>query len=164
MRISQRPPARGVYILPNLFTTASLLTGFLSMIFAMSSQYEHAAVAILCSALMDGLDGKVARLTRSSSKFGIEYDSLADVVAFGVAPGILLWSWQLWNFDRLGIAVAFLNVACVALRLARFNVAVPGTSSKRFFIGLPSPAGGCTLATFALFAPLLPQAVQAARV
>lgn len=155
MRDPNRPVPRGVYILPNLFTTASLFTGFLSIIFAVSGRYDSAAWAILFSALMDGLDGKVARLTGSASQFGIEYDSLADCVAFGVAPAMLMWAWQLEAFGRMGVAVAFLSVACGALRLARFNVGV-ATTSKRFFVGLPSPACGCTLATFVLFRPYLP--------
>lgn len=155
MRDPNRPVPRGVYILPNLFTTASLFTGFLSVILAVSGQHDSAAWAVLFSALMDGLDGKVARLTGSASQFGIEYDSLADCVAFGVAPAMLVWSWQLASFGRLGVAVAFLSVACGALRLARFNVGV-ATTSKRFFVGLPSPASGCTLATFVLFRPFLP--------
>ena len=155
MHAPHRPVSRGVYILPNLFTTASLFTGFLSIIFAVSGRYDSAAWAILFSALMDGLDGKVARLTGSASQFGIEYDSLADCVAFGVAPAMLMWAWQLNALGRTGVAVAFLSVACGALRLARFNVGV-ATTSKRFFIGLPSPACGCTLATFVLFRPYLP--------
>lgn len=156
MRDPNRPVSRGVYILPNLFTTASLFTGFLSIIFAVSGRYDSAAWAILFSALMDGLDGKVARLTGSASQFGIEYDSLADCVAFGVTPAMLMWTWQLHAFGRMGVAVAFLSVACGALRLARFNVGV-ATTSKRFFIGLPIPACGCTLATFVLFTPFLPE-------
>lgn len=151
----KRPISRGVYILPNLFTTASLFTGFLSIVLAVSGKPDSAAFAILFSALMDGLDGKVARLTNSASQFGVEYDSLADAVAFAVAPGMLAWSWQLYAFNNLGLGVAFLFVACGTLRLARFNVAV-ATTSKRFFIGLPSPACGCTLACFVLFAPFLP--------
>ena len=155
MRDPNRPVPRGVYILPNLFTTASLFTGFLGIIFAVSGRYDSAAWAILFSALMDGLDGKVARLTGTASQFGIEYDSLADCVAFGAAPAMLMWAWQLNSFGRMGVAVAFLSVACGALRLARFNVGV-ATTSKRFFVGLPIPACGCTLATFVLFRPYLP--------
>lgn len=159
MRDPNRPVSRGVYILPNLFTTASLFAGFMSIVLAVSGRVDSAALAILFSALMDGLDGKVARLTGSASQFGIEYDSLADCVAFGAAPALLLWSWQLHAFNRLGLAVAFLSVACGALRLARFNVGV-ATTSKRFFIGLPIPACGCTMATFVLFQPFLPSFLQ----
>ena len=156
MRDPSKPVPRGVYILPNLFTTASLFAGFLSITMAFAGNFDDAAWAILFSALMDGLDGKVARLTGSASQFGVEYDSLADAIAFGVAPGVLAWAWQLHHFGRLGLAAAFLFAACGALRLARFNVSV-ATTSKRFFIGLPIPAGGCTLATFVLFLPHLPE-------
>ena len=156
MRDPSKPVPRGVYILPNLFTTASLFAGFLSITMAFAGNFDDAAWAILFSALMDGLDGKVARLTGSASQFGVEYDSLADAIAFGVAPGVLARAWQLHHFGRLGLAAAFLFAACGALRLARFNVSV-ATTSKRFFIGLPIPAGGCTFATFVLFLPHLPE-------
>lgn len=156
MRDPNRPVPRGVYILPNLFTTASLFTGFMSIIFAVSGRYDSAAWAILFSALMDGLDGKVARLTGTASQFGIEYDSLADCVAFGTAPAMLMWAWQLNSFGRMGVAVAFLSVACGALRLARFNISTAVTG-KRFFIGLPIPAAGCTVVAFLYFAGILPE-------
>ena len=104
----EKPVRRGVYILPNLFTTASLFTGFLAMLLAVQGNIEGSALAILFSALMDGLDGKVARLTGTASQFGIEYDSLADCVAFGTAPAMLMWAWQLNSFGRMGVAVAFL--------------------------------------------------------
>ena len=155
MRDPDRPISRGVFILPNLFTTASLFAGFLSIIFAVTHKFDTAAWAILFAALMDGLDGKVARLTGSASQFGVEYDSLADVVSFGAAAAILAWSWQLHAFNRMGMAVSFLFLGCAALRLARFNVSV-GTTSKKFFTGLPSPASGCTMAAFVLFSPYIP--------
>lgn len=117
MRDPNKPVPRGVYILPNLFTTASLFAGFLSITLAISGDFDNAAWAILFSALMDGLDGKVARLTGSASQFGVEYDSLSDAIAFGVAPGVLAWTWQLQSFGRLGLAAAFLFAACGALRL-----------------------------------------------
>lgn len=150
-----RPVLRGIYILPNLFTTASLFTGFLAMILAVQGDLDKCAMAILFSAFMDGLDGKVARLTNTASEFGVQYDSLADLVAFGVAPAFMVWIWVLHDYGRLGIGVGFLFVACTALRLARFNVSTAVTS-KRFFIGLPSPAAGCSLALIALFVPYLP--------
>ncbi|MEG1610475.1 MAG: CDP-diacylglycerol--serine O-phosphatidyltransferase [Bilophila sp.] len=150
----EKPVRRGVYILPNLFTTASLFTGFFGMILAVQGNIEGCALAILFSALMDGLDGKVARLTNTASEFGIQFDSLADLVAFGVAPAFMAWMWVLNGYGRLGIGVAFLFVACTALRLARFNVST-AVISKRFFIGLPSPAGGCALAMFVLFSPYM---------
>ena len=134
-----------MYILPNLFTTASLFTGFLAMLLAVQGNIEGSALAILFSALMDGLDGKVARLTNTASEFGIQYDSLADLVAFGVAPAFTSWMWVLEGYGKLGIGVAFLYVACTALRLARFNVCVT-TVSKKFFVGLPCPAAGCAVA------------------
>lgn len=150
--MSEKLPRRSVYILPNLFTTASLFTGFWGMMLAVQGNIEGCALAIIFSAFMDGLDGKVARLTNTASEFGVQYDSLADLVAFGVAPAFMAWIWLLQDYGRLGIGVCFLFVACTALRLARFNVSTAVTS-KRFFIGLPSPAGGCSLAIFVLFAP-----------
>jgi len=156
MHDPKRRFSRSIYILPNLFTTASLFAGFFSIILAFSDRFDEAAWAILVSAVMDGLDGKVARLTHTASQFGIEYDSLADDVAFGVAPGILAYAWQLHQFGRLGLAVAFLFCGCAALRLARFNVGV-STTSKRFFVGLPSPACACVMACFVLFMPYYPE-------
>ncbi len=155
MRDRNKPVPRGIYILPNLFTTASLFAGFFSIILSFTNRFDEAAWAILFSAIMDGMDGKVARLTGTASQFGIEYDSLADDVAFGVAPGMLAYAWQLHEFGRLGLAVAFLFCGCAALRLARFNVGA-NTTSKRFFVGLPSPACACTMATFVLFMPYCP--------
>ncbi len=153
--MNERKVHKGVYILPNLFTTASLLAAFMCVIYSFKSDFQNAALAIFVSAFMDGLDGKVARLTNTQSQFGVEFDSLADVVAFGMAPAVLAWTWQLQSFGRLGIGIAFLFVACAALRLARFNVDVSITP-KNFFIGLPTPAAGCTLAAFVLFYEYLP--------
>ncbi len=152
---AEKSVRRGVYILPNLFTTASLLTGFFAIILATRGSMESAAMAILFSALMDGLDGKVARLTDTASEFGIQYDSLCDLVAFGVAPAFVCWSWVLHSYGKLGVSVAFLYLACTALRLARFNVNVT-VVSKKFFVGLPCPAAGCFLAIFVLFSSYLP--------
>ena len=153
MRDPKKPVARGFYILPNLFTTGSLFCAFYSIILSFQGQFDLAAWAILCSALLDGCDGKVARLTGTASQFGVELDSLADNVAFGVAPGMLAYAWQLHSFGRLGLAIAFLYCACAALRLARFNVGV-STTSKRFFVGLPArlpaaswPASCCSCRT-----------------
>ena len=143
---------RGVYILPNLFTTASLLAGFWAMLLAVAGDVETAALAILFGAFMDGLDGKVARLTNTGSAFGLQYDSLADLVSFGVAPAFLIWNWQLGSYGNVGVGVALLFVACTALRLARFNI----STGRKFFTGLSSTAGGCTLALFVLFVPYLP--------
>lgn len=152
------PVHKGVYILPNLFTTASLFAGFLGMLWAAAGAYEACSMAILFSALMDGLDGKVARLTNTASEFGVQYDSLCDLVAFGVAPAFLMWNWQLQQFGRLGIAIAFLLTVCGALRLARFNISTAVTS-KKFFTGLPIPAAGCCLASLVFFRPYVPEAL-----
>ena len=130
---------KGIYILPNLFTTGSLFAGFYSMVATMNGDYRSAAIWVLVSSIFDGLDGKVARATGTTSKFGVEYDSLADLVAFGVAPGLLMYAWALKPFGRLGWLASFLFVVCGALRLARFNVQVSTVESKRF-IGLPIPA------------------------
>jgi len=152
---------KGVYILPNLLTTTSLFAGFLAMVWALEGNFDGAAMAILFAALMDGLDGKVARLTNTASEFGVQYDSLADLAAFGVAPAIVLWQWHLHAFGHLGLAAAFVFAACGALRLARFNVATNlATTSKKFFTGLPIPAAGSTVATFILFQEFVPGFAQ----
>ena len=152
---------KGVYILPNLLTTTSLFSGFLGIVWALEGDFDGAAMAILFAALMDALDGKVARLTNTASEFGVQYDSLADLVAFGVAPAIVLWQWHLHSFGRLGLAAAFVFTACGALRLARFNVAANMvTVSKKFFIGLPIPAAGCMVATFILFQEFIPRLMR----
>lgn len=143
---------RGIYILPNLFTTGSLFAGFYGMVATMRGtpdDFKTAAIWILISSVFDGLDGKVARATGTTSKFGVEYDSLADLVAFGVAPGLLMYSWALKPFGRLGWLAAFLFVVCGALRLARFNVQVSTVESKRF-IGLPIPAAASMVSSTVL--------------
>jgi len=150
----QGPKYKSLYVLPNLLTTASLFVGFLGMLWSIQSKFELAALAILISCFFDGIDGKVARLTRASSEFGIQYDSLADLVAFGVGPALLIYLWHTHVFGRIGIMVSFLFLACGALRLARFNLKAK-TSSKKFFLGLPIPAAACTLATFVLFSTYL---------
>ncbi|MGE4298971.1 MAG: CDP-diacylglycerol--serine O-phosphatidyltransferase [Desulfovibrionaceae bacterium] len=146
---------KSVYILPNLLTTASLFSGFLGILWAVNGRYEDAALAILISAVFDGLDGKVARLTNTASEFGVQYDSLADLVAFGVTPAVLLYFWHLRPYGRLGIAACFLFMVCGALRLARFNVQ-SATASKKFFTGLPIPAAACTVATLVFFTAFVP--------
>ncbi|MDT8441230.1 MAG: CDP-diacylglycerol--serine O-phosphatidyltransferase [Desulfuromonadales bacterium] len=140
---------RGVYILPNLFTTGGLFAGFYGIVATMNGQYTLAAWFILVSAIFDALDGKVARLTGTTSRFGVEYDSLADLVAFGVAPGLLMYAWALKPFGKLGWLAAFLYVVCGALRLARFNVQVDTVESKRF-VGLPIPAAAGMVASCVL--------------
>ncbi len=140
---------KGVYLLPNLFTTGTLFAGFYGIISTMNGGYYVAAWFILISAIFDVLDGKVARLTGTTSRFGVEYDSLADLVAFGVAPGLLMYSWALKPFGKLGWLAAFLYVVCGALRLARFNVQVDTVESKRF-LGLPIPAAASMVASCVL--------------
>lgn len=155
-----RKPSKGVYLLPNMLTTLSMFLGFLAIVWSTQGRYEAAGLSILASGLMDSLDGKVARLTNTASEFGVQYDSLADLVAFGLAPAILLWNWQLNNLGRVGIAAAFIYMACGALRLARFNITTYSIS-KRYFIGLPIPAGGFSLVTFVFFAGALPDSLKA---
>lgn len=140
---------KGVYILPNLFTTGTLFAGYYSIISAMEGQYDRAAWFILIATVLDGLDGKVARMTNTTSRFGVEYDSLADLVAFGVAPGLLMYSWALTTFGKLGWLAAFLYVVCGALRLARFNVQVETVESKQF-VGLPIPSAAWMVASCVL--------------
>lgn len=140
---------RGIYILPNLITAASLFAGFYSMVATLNKDYSTAAIGIFISAVCDGLDGKVARLTGSTSKFGVEFDSLADLVAFGVTPAFLMYAWALKPFGRLGWVAAFMFLICAALRLARFNVQVDTVESKRF-VGLPTPASACMVAATVL--------------
>lgn len=140
---------RGIYILPNLLTTGSLFAGFYSMVASLNGNFDTAALWIFLSAVFDGLDGKVARMTGTTSKFGVEYDSLADLVAFGVTPGLMVYAWALRPFGRLGWLAAFLFVACGALRLARFNVQVNTVESKRF-VGLPIPAAASMVASTVL--------------
>jgi len=138
---------RGIYILPNLFTTGVLFGGFYAIVQAMNARYEHAAIAIFVAMVLDGLDGRVARLTRTQSEFGAEYDSLADVVAFGAAPALVMYEWALRPLGRLGWIAAFAYCAATALRLARFNVNIE-VVDKRYFQGLPCPAAAAVLAGF----------------
>jgi CDP-diacylglycerol--serine O-phosphatidyltransferase len=137
---------RGVYLLPNLITTGSLFAGFYAIVAAMDGRFLPAAWAIFASLILDGLDGRIARLTHSTSGFGVQYDSLADLVAFGVAPAILVYLWALKPFQQLGWVAAFLFVVCGALRLARFNVQT-GSMDPRYFNGLPIPAAAMVVAT-----------------
>ncbi|HHJ4328543.1 TPA: CDP-diacylglycerol--serine O-phosphatidyltransferase [Klebsiella pneumoniae] len=136
---------KGIYLLPNLFTTAALFSGFYAVINGMSGQFEHAAIAIFVAMVLDGLDGRVARLTNTQSAFGAEYDSLSDMVAFGVAPALVAFEWALGSLGKVGWMVAFIYVAGAALRLARFNTMI-GTTDKRYFIGLASPAAAAVVA------------------
>ena len=141
---------KGIYILPNLFTSCSLFSGFYAIIAAIQGRYDAAAIAILISSIFDGLDGKIARFTNTTSQFGTEYDSLSDLVAFGVAPGILAFEWSLQSFGRFGWLAVFLYVICGALRLARFNIQKNNLESHHFK-GLPIPGAAIFIATLVLF-------------
>jgi CDP-diacylglycerol--serine O-phosphatidyltransferase len=145
---------RGIYLLPNLFTTGALFGGFYSIIAASQGRFEIACIAIFISAVLDGLDGRVARLTNTQSEFGVQYDSLSDLVSFGMAPAMLMYHWALVTlkldgptWGKVGWLGAFLYAACAALRLARFNSQV-GKVDKRWFIGLASPAAAGLIASF----------------
>lgn len=137
---------KGIYILPNLITLSSMFAGFYSIIASLNSDYETAAWSIMIASVFDALDGWVARLTHTSTRFGIEIDSLTDVISFGVAPGVLVYTWTLSSFGRVGWLGSFFLVACAALRLARFNVQM-GSAEKKHFTGLPSPAAALVIAT-----------------
>ncbi|EZQ15570.1 CDP-diacylglycerol--serine O-phosphatidyltransferase [Halopseudomonas bauzanensis] len=130
---------RGIYLLPNLFTTAALFSGFYAIVSAMNGNFSHAAIAIFVAMVLDGLDGRVARLTNTQSAFGAEYDSLSDMVAFGVAPALVAFTWALDDMGKVGWVFAFIYVAGAALRLARFNTHI-GSEDKRYFTGLASPS------------------------
>jgi CDP-diacylglycerol--serine O-phosphatidyltransferase len=147
---SKKRNKKGIYILPNLFTTCSLFGGFYAIIAAIQGRYDAAAIAILISAIFDGLDGKIARFTNTTSQFGAEYDSLSDLVAFGVAPGLLAFQWSLKPFGRFGWLAVFLYIICGALRLARFNIQKSNLES-RHFKGLPIPGAAIFIATLVLF-------------
>ena len=157
--IRSRFARRGIYWLPNLFTIAALFAGFYAIVQAMGGRYEQAAIAIFVAMVLDGLDGRIARLTRTQSAFGAELDSLSDMVSFGVAPALVVYVWALkdfagvqtvallgpWLSTKLGWIGAFIYCACAALRLARFNTTLD-VADKRFFQGLPSPAAACVVA------------------
>jgi CDP-diacylglycerol--serine O-phosphatidyltransferase len=144
----ERPKrGRGIYLLPNLFTTAALFAGFYAVLAAMNGQFEKAAIAIFLAMILDGLDGRVARMTNTQTAFGAEYDSLSDMVAFGLAPSLVMYEWSLSSLGKLGWMAAFIYTAGAALRLARFNSRLD-TADKRFFTGLPSPSAAAILAGF----------------
>ncbi|MEP6942557.1 MAG: CDP-diacylglycerol--serine O-phosphatidyltransferase [Betaproteobacteria bacterium] len=138
---------RGIYLLPNLFTTAALFAGFYAIVQAMNGRFQDAAVAIFVAMVLDGLDGRVARLTKTQSAFGAEYDSLADMVSFGAAPALVVYEWALRGLGKPGWIAAFVYVAGAALRLARFNTMLE-VADKRYFQGLPSPAAAALVAGF----------------
>jgi CDP-diacylglycerol--serine O-phosphatidyltransferase len=136
---------KGIYILPNLFTSAALFAGFYSILSSMQGHFEAAAISIFIAMIFDILDGRIARMINAQSKFGAEYDSLSDMVSFGVAPAVAMFSWALHDLNKVGFMAAFIYVAGAALRLARFNTQPPSTD-KRYFIGLASPASAAFLA------------------
>ena len=139
--------SKGIYLLPNAFTTAALFSGFFAIVNAMNDQFQVAAIAIFASLVLDGMDGRVARMTNTQSAFGEQYDSLADMVSFGVAPALVAYEWALKDLGKWGWLAAFTYCAGAALRLARFNVNT-GVVDKKFFQGLPSPAAGSLIAGF----------------
>ena len=144
-KLVEKKPRRGIYLLPNLFTTACLFAGFYAIVSAMVGRFEAASVAIFIAMIMDGLDGRVARLTNTQTDFGAQYDSLADMVSFGLAPSLVIYEWALFSMGKLGWLAAFMYTAGAALRLARFNTQV-GIAGKRYFQGLASPAAAALVA------------------
>ena len=140
---------RGIYLLPNLFTTGALFAGFYAITSAMGGRFETAAMAIFIAMILDGLDGRVARLTNTQSDFGAQYDSLSDMVSFGAAPALVMYLWAFSSLGKVGLFAAFVHMAGGALRLARFNTQLT-SADKRYFQGLPSPAAAAILAGFVL--------------
>lgn len=149
--LTRKPPRRGIYLLPNLFTTGAMFAGFYAIVAGYLGFFTHAAIAVFVAALLDGMDGRVARLTGTQSEFGVQYDSMSDLVSFGLAPSLVMYTWSLQYlrdygpvWSKVGWCAAFLYAACAALRLARFNTQV-GVADKRYFQGLASPsaAGLC---------------------
>ncbi len=143
--MSENKP-KGVYLLPNLLTTAGLFAGFYAIVASTQGKFEPAAIAIFVAMIMDGLDGRVARITGTQSEFGTQYDSLSDLLSFGLAPSLVVYHWTLAHFGKLGWLASFVFVACAALRLARFNIQVTKVD-KRYFKGLPSPAAAAVIAS-----------------
>ena len=149
-RDPNKKPKKGVYLLPNTLTLCSMFAGFFAIMSAINGDFLYSAWAIMIATIFDGLDGWIARLTNTSTRFGVELDSLSDLVAFGVAPAIMMYKWALFPFGRLGWAAAFLFVACGALRLARFNVQTETATSKSFK-GMPIPAAATILCSIVIF-------------
>lgn len=143
----RRERHRGIYLLPNLFTTAALFSGFYAIVSAFNGRFESAAMAIFVAGLFDGMDGRIARMTNTQSKFGAEYDSLSDMVSFGVAPALVVFTWALAPLGKIGWIVAFIYTTAAALRLARFNVQI-SVVDKKYFVGLASPLAASILAAF----------------
>lgn len=143
----RKPARRGIYFLPNLFTTAALFAGFYAIVAATQNKFEIAAIAIFVAMILDGLDGRVARWTNTQSDFGAQYDSLSDMISFGLAPALVIYEWALRDMGKVGWMAAFIYTAAAALRLARFNTQV-GVADKRYFQGLPSPSAAAIVAGF----------------
>jgi CDP-diacylglycerol--serine O-phosphatidyltransferase len=143
---------RGAYIIPSLFTTGNLMCGYIAVIRSLQGDYEWAAAALFVAALLDRLDGWVARLTRTSSDFGVQLDSLADIISFGMAPALMIYLWSLSQLPKPWSLAPFLYLAAGATRLARFNIQTP-VQDRRFFIGLPIPAAACVLASCVFYSP-----------
>ncbi|WP_233843440.1 CDP-diacylglycerol--serine O-phosphatidyltransferase [Dyella sp. 2HG41-7] len=148
------PRHRGIYLLPNLFTTGAMFAGFYAIVASIAGHFTDAAIAVFVAALLDGLDGRIARLTHTQSEFGVQYDSLSDLVSFGLAPSLVMYNWSLSSLKefgpllgKIGWASAFIYAVCAALRLARFNTQV-GVADKRYFQGLPSPAAAAVCMSF----------------
>ena len=163
-RSSDRPARfkRGVYLLPSMFTVANLFCGYACVVYSTQADFDTAALFIGIAMVLDTLDGFVARLTRSSTAFGVQLDSLADVVSFGLAPAILAFTWGLWPLRRLGWAAGFIYVTAAAMRLARFNIQTAAATDKRYFVGLPSPAAAAVIASTVYLYPYGLQERQAA--
>lgn len=150
-----RPPRhRGIYLLPNLFTTGAMFAGFYAIVVSIGGDFSSAAIAVFVAALLDGMDGRVARLTGTQTEFGVQYDSLSDLISFGLAPSLVMYTWSLSTlkaygptWGKIGWAAAFIYAACAALRLARFNTQV-GVIDKRYFQGLASPAAAAVCMSF----------------
>ncbi len=138
---------RGIYLLPNLFTTSALFCGFYAIVAAIGARYEPAAIALFVAMILDGMDGRIARMTNTESDFGVQYDSLSDLVSFGLAPALVMYQWSLYGLGKLGWLAAFVYAAATALRLARFN-AQAATNDKQYFQGLPCPAAAALIAGF----------------
>jgi CDP-diacylglycerol--serine O-phosphatidyltransferase len=147
---------RGIYLLPTCFTVGNLFCGFFAVVESSRGGFELAAILIILASILDGLDGRIARLTGTTSEFGVQFDSLADVVSFGVAPAFLVYRWALAPLGRVGWLIAFLYVICAATRLARFNIQ-HAISDKRHFVGFPSPPAAAVLASVAFAFPELPE-------
>jgi len=149
---------RGIYLLPTIFTIGNLFFGFYSLVLAFRGDFERAALMIVVAGVLDGLDGRIARLTGTTTEFGNQFDSLADVVSFGVAPALLVYRWALLPLGRIGWLVTFLFLVCAAMRLARFNIQ-SSVGDKRFFAGLPSPSAAGALACVVFAFPLSPELI-----